>query len=101
MMTRYELKTWVLEDIKYRLENEGQWKPEDKIYEAIQYFIECGIPVYNNHLLEVALSNLWLACSEPDLEVPKWEWNPCELIACNIYEFLQEEVYDRYNKNKK
>lgn len=91
-MTINDLKEWVTKDLQDRLQGEGKDKSYDEMLEAKDYFIDWWIPIYNYEILEVAMSNLWLACSVPGCLPVDKDCSPCKLITYNIYEYLNEEI---------
>ena len=66
MPTIYELVELATEELKEGLEN-GEYNNEDDIYDAISEIADSYIPVYNYDLLQVAMSNLRLSCTKPEL----------------------------------
>ncbi len=64
MPTIHELVLNATEDLKDRLEK-GEEIKEDNAHDIIHEIAEGYVPMYNYQLLEVAMSDLRLACSEP------------------------------------
>jgi len=63
--------------------------------EYLRELIDYNLPVYTVDILEIAISNMWLAASEPD--------DPCYssaigTILANISEALYEELTDYYQE---
>ena len=66
MPTIHELVESAIDDFKDCLKN-GKRTTEDNVYDLIHEISDSHVPAYNYELLEVAMSNLWLACTEPEL----------------------------------
>ena len=99
MNTRYNLKNEVITEIQERRSTEWLSKSYDEIIDYMHWVIESSIPVYTSDLLEIALSNLWMARSEPS-NIPTDHVDPAKLISLNIYEYLCEEVQDWYDDKR-
>lgn len=99
MLTIQILANSAIEDFKDRLAN-GEWTTEDNAYDLIHEIADSHVPTYNYELLEVAMSNLWLATTEPELWPAFWQSTPVHLIMSNIYEYLSCELTEWYNENE-
>ena len=60
-----------------------------------------GVPVYNSDILSWALENMSLAIDEPELG-PAFDGSPTpiNIIVANIFEMLQQELYEYYEEHK-
>ncbi len=99
MLTIHKLVQSALEDFKEGLKQE-KWVTEDYVSDLIHEIADTNVPIYNDELLEVALSNLWLACSESELWPAFWKATPVNLLMSNIYEYIRDELFDRYTESK-
>ena len=66
MPTLHFLVEGAIEDFKDRLAS-GDAANEDEIYDLIYEVTDSRMPVYNFDILEIAKSNLRLACEMPEL----------------------------------
>ena len=101
MNTRSNLKADTIESVEQWLKSEGQDVSHDDINDEFYQIIDSSIPVYNAELLDIVGSNLWLWAVTPDLEFPKDDSNPFNIIKLNIYEALKEAVREWYYKEWK
>lgn len=88
-----------IEDLKSCLTN-GECTTEWDVYDLIHEIADRHVPVYNSDLLEVAMSNLRLATTEPELWPAFWQNTPVYLIMTNVYEYLSNELAEWYNENE-
>lgn len=100
MKTLQNLVDWATEDFKDRL-NDGDAANEDEVYDLIYNVVEARMPIYHVEILDIAKSNLRMACMEPEIWPAYWVATPVNLILSNIYEHLKEELFEWYYKNKK
>ena len=66
MSTIHEITESAIEEFKNSIEN-GECTNEDDIYDLIHTIADSHVPIYNYDVLKVAMSNLRLATSEPEL----------------------------------
>jgi hypothetical protein len=93
-LTMYDLKKSLLqtlEDNKAEILNSKY--PEDLISE----YVDGEIPVYTGRLLEIALSDLWLAVDEPEMYGFDGKPTAINAIVGNIYSELHEEASNWLN----
>jgi len=78
-------------------DNPGDNDPGDTIFEIA----DSGVPVYTGDLLQFALDHLDFATAEPDLG-PAFDGSPTptNIIAANIFEYLEAELWEYYNDHK-
>ena len=64
--------------------------------EIAHEIVDGMVPVYNADLLRLALDDLWLATSEPEIG-PAFDGRPTavNIIAANVYENLYEHVMNK------
>ena len=101
MNTRSNLKADTIESVEQWLESDGQGVSHDEINDEFYQIIDSSIPVYNADLLDIVGSNLWLWAVTPEIELPKDESNPFNIIKLNIYEALKEAIRAWYYKEWK
>lgn len=99
MPTIQVLTESAIEEFKDCLEN-GECANESDISDLIHQLADNHVPIYNYDVLEVAMSDLRLAISEPELWPAYWKHSAVNLIMSNIYEYISNELNNRYNKNK-
>ncbi len=99
MPTLHFLVEGAIEDFKDRIES-GDAANEDEIYDLIYEVTDSRMPVYNFDILEIAKSNLRLACDVPEIWPAYWIASPVNLILSNIYEAVKDALYNRYDENK-
>lgn len=97
MLTIHELVKWAKEELKTRIE-EGDCNDENSVSDSISEIAESFVPVYTREILEVALSNFNFVSYESELWPAFWTSSPLNHIISNIYEYLSEELYERYNE---
>lgn len=86
-----EFKNWI-ED---HLEEYDEFPDHDAVTEAITEIADSSVPVYNHDLLELALDDLWLACTEPDIGAAfGGEKTAVNIIAACVYERVYEALVD-------
>jgi hypothetical protein len=85
-----ELLQWILN-------NPDNDQPHDYIFELA----DGGVPVYNHDLLAWALEDMDFALSEPEIG-PAFDGTPTpiNIIAANIFEYLQGELWAYFENNK-
>jgi len=94
-LTMYDLKQRMREDIKDSLQElKDNEYPEDVIHEMA----DSNVPVYNGQLLELALSDLFLASDEPEFYAFGGEHNAVNAIAGNIFLELMEVANEEFEK---
>lgn len=84
-----ELQDWIT--------NNPDTEPHDYIFELA----DGGVPVYNCDILSWALENLNFAVDEPE-NGPGYDGSPTpiNIIVANIFEYLEQELWDFYNEHK-
>jgi len=85
-----ELQTWIND-------NPGDDEPNDTIFELS----DSGVPIYTGDIIQYALENLDFAVNEPELG-PAFDGSPTptNIIAANIFEYLEAELWDYFNDHK-
>lgn len=98
MTTRNQLKEQTLEDVKAEIERYFKERDfrDNEAYDIIHEVVDSNIPIYHRDLLEIAQSNLWLSCVEPECLPSKDKITPVKLISLNIYDQLIEDAYTWY-----
>lgn len=78
-------------------ENPGNDEPHDCIFEIA----DSGVPVYYSTLLEWASEHNAFALDEPDIG-PAFDGSPTpiNIIAANIFEYIEGELWEHYNQHK-
>lgn len=97
MLTIHELVEWAKEELKTRIED-GDCNDENSISDSISEIADSFVPVYNRKIVEVALSDIYLFNCEPNLWPAFWKASPLNYLISNIYEYISEELYERYNE---
>jgi hypothetical protein len=93
MTTLKELVDNAVEELKdYGL---NSW---DEPHDAISEIADSSVPIYNYDIIQLAAENLELATDEPDIG-PAFDGSPTpvNIIAANIYEYLESELWDAWN----
>jgi len=98
MLTIQKLRKDSVELFKSRL-NEIWASDQDTVSDIIHEVADNIIPVYTREILEVALSNLDLACSKSELWPAFWNDIPVNHIISNIYEDISIELQEWFNEN--
>ena len=101
MNTRSNLKAYTIDSVEQWLKSDGQNVSHDELSDEFTQIIDSCIPVYNADLLEIVSSNLWLWAVTPEIELPKDDSNPFNIIKLNMYEALKEAVREWYYKKWK
>jgi hypothetical protein len=85
-----ELQEWIDE-------NPGDDEPHDRIFEIA----DSHVPVYNSDIIQCAADNISLAVDEPELG-PAFDGSPTpiNIIAANIFEYIEAELWEYYNDHK-
>lgn len=99
--TLYELEQSALEEFQSKFFEEEWDTDDDEASDIISEIADGRIPIYTYEVLEVAMSNLRLACDSPKIYGWDWKPSPSELIQANIYEHLQSKLFEWYYENKK
>ena len=81
-----ELKEWAIDNY-----------PDDPS-DVINEIADSYVPVYNHDILRLAVDNINLALDEPELG-PAFDGSstPINIIAANIYEYIEQALYDAWN----
>ena len=81
-----ELKEWAIDNY-----------PDDP-GDVINEIADSYVPVYNHDILRLAVDNINLALNEPELG-PAFDGSPTpiNIIAANIYEYIEQALYDAWN----
>ena len=100
MQTLWDLEKAAIEELQGQIAYFDQSKQNYEIEDLVSEVADRLIPIYTWDLLEVALSNYWLA-----IEIPEGCWSgqlsALQLISFNIYEYLSTKLSDWYYENKK
>lgn len=88
--TMYDLKAGFEADLEDNKDEILELKDEDEQRERISEMVDSAIPVYNQLLLELAISDLWLATDEPEFLAFGGNSTAVACIAGNVYQDLQE-----------
>jgi len=87
-----DLKASLIEELEDRKEEILEAEhTEDVVYEIVESYI----PIYHAELLELAMSDLWFATAQPDMEYE----TPIDGIRWNVYETLTQEVAHEWMAN--
>ena len=98
--TLYELEQGALEEFQSKF-FEGEWDTDDdEASDIISEIADSRIPIFTYQVLEVAISDLWLAYDSPEIYGWSCKISPLQLIQANIYEHLQSKLFEWYYKNK-
>jgi len=93
MTTLRELVKGAIDELKdYGL---NSW---DEPHDAISEISDSNVPVYTSNILQLAADNIELATDKPELG-PAFDGSPTpiNIIAANIYEYLESELWDAWN----
>ena len=84
------------EDVNEMYENEED--NPDWVHDIIFEVADSNVPVYTSDLLDVASNDNWVATNEPGLG-PAFggEPTPTNIIAANIFEGIEENLWDFMN----
>ena len=99
MTTLQYLIDWATEDLQDGIDA-GDAANEDEVYDLIYEIVDSRMPIYHVDVLAIAQSNLWLAVDVPEVWPAYWIASPVNLILSNIYEYVKDELFDWYYKNK-
>ena len=93
MTTLYELGQDVRAELRERIDEIDRDEPHDVIFEIA----DSNVPIYNYDLLDVASNNINIAVNEPELG-PAFDGSPTPInvIAANIFEYLETELWDEW-----
>ena len=100
METYWELEKSFLQELEDEKDEILKLRDEDEQRERISEIVDSSIPVYTQSLLEIAISEPWLAVDEPELMA----FSGKGAIACiggNIYQNLQEKGQEWLDEVKK
>ena len=99
MLTIYELVDSACEEFKHHLQERDDIT-ENTITDIVCDIADSHIPAYTYQLLEVAMSDLRLVHSIPDRCVSS-NSTPMQMLQRNIYKYIKDDLWERYEKNKK
>jgi len=94
MNKRYELQKSVKQEFTTRFSSEWAASSEDEVQEYLLELINCNLPVYTVDILEIAISNMWLAVCEPESETTSC--TAIGLILSNMSDQLFEDIWSWY-----
>ena len=101
--TLQDHKDWALSNLNDEInvmtdeERRDFWEePHDCIHEAA----DGAVPVYNRIILELALDDWELAHTAPDMPAYDGTPTPVNIIAANIYDALNDHLWEWYNEHK-
>jgi len=91
-MNYQEMLNSAVEELKERL----QESPDDDGGDIISEIADSHTPIYNYDIIQMAAENLSLAVNEPELG-PAFDGSPTpiNIIAANIYEAIEQELWDK------
>ena len=92
-MSEYqEMLNSAVEELKERLQD----SPNDDEGDLIHEIADSHTPIYNYDILQMAANNMFLALDEPDIG-PAFDGSPTpiNIIAANIYEAIEQELWDK------
>src|SRR4030042_2208764 len=99
------MTTEMQQSIKNAIEELDEWmqknpnnnEPHDKIFEIA----DGAVPVYTSDLLEWAIEDIYLATNEPELGAAfDGSPTPTNIIAANIFEKIEDKLWEYYNDHK-
>ena len=101
MDTIRELEKNVLDELRERLKEYAEIEDQEvnfynmDEYDVFHEIADSNVPIYNYDLLQLASDNIFLAVNEPELG-PAFDGShtPINIIAANVYEYLQEYMLD-------
>ena len=94
-MNLYEIRWWAIEEFQESICE--SMLTDGAIWDLINDVIDRWIPIYTVELLDLAKDDLRLACSSPKRSIPS-DNTPLSLLTANIYEYLNDELWKRYNE---
>ena len=92
-MSEYqEMLNSAVEELKERLQD----SPNDDESDIISEIADSHTPIYYYDILQMAAENMFLALNEPDIG-PAFDGSPTpiNIIAANIYEAIEQELWDK------
>ena len=91
-MNYQEMLNSAIEELKERLQD----SPDDDEGDLIHEIADSHVPIYNYNILQMAAENLSLAVDEPELG-PAFDGSPTpiNIIAANIFEAIEQELWDK------
>lgn len=91
------IKNAIEELDEWMQENPGNDEPHDRIFEIA----DGSVPVYTVELLEWAIEDIYLATDEPEIGAAfDGSPTPVNIIAANIFEKVEEALWEYYNNHK-
>ena len=99
MLTIYDITEWALEELKDWLKSNSNAN-ENEVYDRIFEIADSSVPHLTREILEIALSDFQLACTESEIWPAYWKATPINHIISNIYEYIKDELYQRYYKQE-
>ena len=91
-MNYQEMLNSAVKELKERLQEDPDYDEGDLIHEIA----DSNTPIYNSDILQMAAENMFLALNEPDIG-PAFDGSPTpiNIIAANIYEAIEQELWDK------
>ena len=96
--TLYELEQWALAEFQSVFFEGSGVTDDDEATDLISEIADSRTPIYTHEVLEVAMSDLWLAFDPGGNILP--DTSACQLIQAGIYYHVMEKLSDWYYKNK-
>lgn len=96
VMTLWDVENSLMEDLESQKDDIlAAEHAEDLLAEII----DSCIPIYNHSLLEMAMSDLWLAVDKPNFESGYGEaGSAVSVIVANLYDHLDEKAHEWLEK---
>lgn len=90
-MAREEFRQWVKDNTP--------GASDEEVGDVIHEIADTSVPVYNFEILQIAAQNNMMALSVPECG-PAFDGTPTpiNIIAANIYEYIEAELWDEWRK---